>query len=219
MRKPALLICAVIICKSVLAQNSTAVGSYHALSIKKSISKKWFLFTDPELRGNRFFSGYFYYEIKAGAGIKVNNNLQISAAGGVYETFKTFESHSTKVKWKVWQQALYKHEWGVADIRHRLRIEEELTNHFKPFPRYRLEVRVPLNNKKIESNTFFLTAYNEVFFQFSDPAFKRNRFFAGAGFKISDEISAQAGFVRQIDYEVSGSYGKTFVYSGLSFDL
>ena len=61
-------------------------------------------------------------------------------------------------------------------------------NEFKLRLRYFLAVNIALNNKELTNNTFYLSAYNEIFVNAKQNYFDRNRLYGGIGYKFSKKI-------------------------------
>ncbi len=49
----------------------------------------------------------------------------------------------------------------------------------------------------MEKNTFYLSAYNEIFINADKPFFDRNRLYGAIGYVINKNIKVEAGFMAQ----------------------
>jgi hypothetical protein len=58
-----------------------------------------------------------------------------------------------------------------------------------------LGINVPLSKK--ETNKLYLSAYNEIFLNTESPIFDRNRLYGGIGYKISDSVRMELGYMNQ----------------------
>jgi hypothetical protein len=73
-----------------------------------------------------------------------------------------------------------------------------LENDFKLRFRYFISVNVALSKPKIEKNTFYLSAYNEVFIQSKENLYDRNRVYAGLGYAINKDFRIELGYMNQL---------------------
>jgi hypothetical protein len=80
---------------------------------------------------------------------------------------------------------------------------------------------IPLQGKKIEPKTFYLSAWNEIFFTDKEPFFERNRLFIGGGYEFSENLAIQTGYIYQFDYKINDETGRDFFNIALlyNFDL
>ena len=61
--------------------------------------------------------------------------------------------------------------------------------------RYFLNARLPL--KIGRENKFYLSGYNEVFLSLEEEFFDRNRLYGGVGYKLSEGINLELGYMNQ----------------------
>lgn len=194
---------------------SLETGTFNSNSLQYALNKKWSLFAESELRSLSFFHRFYYYEIKLGATYQYTPSLSFSLGNGIYNTYHggvDYDGLKTSLEYRVWQQALFKHNIDVAAFEHRLRIEEVVQDDFRMNFRYRLSGKLGLNNKEIKKNTLFVSVFDEVFFRTQQPLFSRNRFQAGLGYVFSPSVTGQLGYMRQHDYAASRDFGKNYLY-------
>lgn len=205
------------------SQRSEDIGTYNNLIIEIPLSDKWALYSDSELRSLGIASKFYHYEVKAGLKYKINKVFDVTAAGGFYDTFNggsAYEGHTKKQEFRLWQQLVMKHRLKALEIENRLRIEEVTTRNFAVQIRYRPQLKWALNRDKLEPGTVYLAAFDELFLQFTEPSFNRNRVFAGAGYVFSKLFSIQSGWLRQVDYKVGQTdRAKNFLYLQLRFKM
>ena len=60
--------------------------------------------------------------------------------------------------------------------------------------RYFLSLNIPLSK---DNNTYYLSAYNEIFLNIKTSTFDRNRVYAGMGYYLNKGISIEAGYMNQ----------------------
>src|SRR5687768_7150664 len=50
-------------------------GSWNVINTKLSLSERWGVFNELQLRSQSFYSNHFYYEVKGGVSYAVNKNF------------------------------------------------------------------------------------------------------------------------------------------------
>ena len=100
---------------------------------------------------------------------------------------------------RIFQQFTTKQSIGKTGITHRYRIEERFVeSDFKLRFRYFLGIKIPLQNKENENNSFYLSAYNEIFLSADSPVFDRNRIYGGLGYQVLNNLKFELGYMNQI---------------------
>ena len=202
---------------------SGQMGSWNIINTKLDLNQKWNLFGELQLRSLRYYNNFHYYEIKGGASYSLSKNTSVSAGFGIFDTYSpggNFKTPMVNDEWRTWiQLSLTQYEKRLK-LEHRYRAEQRWTsNGFRNRFRYRLNGAFPLNNKKIEPGTYYITASNELFFANRAPYFERNRVFIGGGYEISHPFTIQAGYLRQFDYKINDETGKNFFQLSFLFEL
>ncbi|MBT8327464.1 MAG: DUF2490 domain-containing protein [Bacteroidia bacterium] len=99
---------------------------------------------------------------------------------------------------RIYQQFITKQSFGRFSLQHRYRIEERFVEeNFKVRFRYFLSTNVALTNKKLVPKTVYLSAYNEVFINSQNQLFDRNRIYGGLGYKVTDNLKFEVGYMNQ----------------------
>ena len=133
----------------------------------KQINKKLNLHHEVQYRSFNFLGDTDQLLLRAGLGYNLsenNNNLMFGYAyiynepyTGTYQK-TNFEEH------RLFQQFITRQSFGRFAIQHRYRFEQRFfENDFLLRLRYFLAVNVALNNKTMQNNTLYLSAYNEIF--------------------------------------------------------
>lgn len=105
---------------------------------------------------------------------------------------------------RIFQQFTNKQNIGKIGLSHRYRIEERFVeSDFKMRFRYFLGLNIPLHNKEEVNNSFYLSAYNELFINAKSSVFDRNRVYGGLGFQFSKDLKFELGYMNQF-FENSG---------------
>lgn len=108
---------------------------------------------------------------------------------------------------RVFQDALFPNKLGErVYLNHRLRFEQRWIEDqdLRTRYRYNLAINIPLNQKTLKKNAFYLALFNEIFINGERSTgtgmveiFDRNRFYSGLGYSITDYMKVQAGFMEQ----------------------
>lgn len=111
---------------------------------------------------------------------------------------------------RVWQQISLSKYIGRVYIGNRLRLEQRWitgkdTNYFNRI-RNKLQIFIPINKPNFEPGTFFLSVYDEVFFQQTDFPFDSNRLYGAVGLQVSKILSIQLGYLNQTTRNDSRNY-------------
>ncbi len=198
-------------------------GSWNILNAKLDLNQKWNLFGELQLRSLRFYDDFHYYEIKGGASYSISKTSSVSAGFGIFDTYSpegNFKTPMVNDEWRSWIQFNMTQYEKRLKLEHRYRAEQRWTsNGFRNRFRYRLNTAFPLNNKKIEPGTYYLTASNEIFFTNRAPYFERNRAFLGAGYEFSSLFTLQAGYLHQFDYRINDETGRNFLQISFLFEM
>lgn len=208
---------------SVQAQNDK-LGSWDITNLSLSLNKKFTLWLETQTRSQQLTSDFYYHEFKGGIQYKLQDKATIMVGTGDYKTYSTPGSFKTPMQvkeWRVWEQLVISNNINRVKLEHRYRIEQRwLNGEFANRFRYRINPIIPINHASVIPKTFYLSAFDEVFFTNNAPFFMRNRFFAGAGFQFSKVVATQAGWIRQFDYrKADDGSGKSFIQLSLLFTL
>lgn len=123
---------------------------------------------------------------------------------GAYGT----DSDALNIENRLYQEVLFNRTlFGRLLLTHRFRFEQRFVENqdFRTRYRYNLFVNVPLNNKTLVKNTYYVAFYNELFIngerQIGDgrsvEIFDRNRTYLGLGYTLNEHIRLQLGWMKQ----------------------
>ena len=162
---------------------------------------KWGGYSEFQVRTNTAaFTGFQYYEYKAGVSYDLDRNSTALIGTGRYTTYDyaDLSEGPTVAETRLWEQFTNNQYLGRIKLEHRYRIEQRwLTNEYRNRFRYRLNVTVPVTRSKMLPKTFFIGVFDEVFFNNRSPNFERNRFFGSLGYQFNNSWSVQAGILNQ----------------------
>ncbi|MBD1432328.1 DUF2490 domain-containing protein [Sphingobacterium sp. DN00404] len=104
---------------------------------------------------------------------------------------------------RIYQEALFSHHLMRSNIRHRIRLEERFVENkdFSGRFRYCLFADIPFTQYGMGAKGWYAALYNEIFLNLSDDGtmdfFDRNRAYLGIGYRISDAVGVQMGYMYQ----------------------
>ena len=135
-------------------------------------------------------------------------NIKFTLGYGNIQTGTFGLSKDKSTEHRIYQEALFPQKIGERFyLNHRLRYEQRFVENqdLRTRYRYNMFVNVPLNNKKITDNTFYLALYNELFINGQRKIttnktvalFDRNRIYGALGYAIKKQMKVQLGMMRQ----------------------
>jgi len=121
---------------------------------------------------------------------------------------------------RLWQQLFMKNNLGLFFFEHRYRLEQRWIKSqqdmvYRNRLRYLFRVNIPLHKKVIESNTLFLSFYDELFINITANPFDRNRMYAGIAYQFTPRFNLQLGYLGQ----TVGVYTKFYFQTTINYSL
>lgn len=172
---------------------------------------RWGGYIELQARANTLFNQFFYYETKGGVSYDIAKNYTALVGTGRYVTydFNNLDAPPTVKEFRMWEQLTINSFLDRIKIEHRYRAEQRWLNGiYRNRFRYRLNLVVPLNHRKIEAKTFFISVFDEIFLNNVAPHFERNRFSAAFGYQFDKSLSVQAGWLDQYNYNLTTAGAK-----------
>ena len=208
----------------VFALGQDHLSGFNMMSFTYKMDPKWMAYVELQTRARRDYSVIDYYETKGGIGYSYIKNHQIFVGIGRYGTYEKMKI--SQEEFRMWLQYTFTQKWGRVKFDHRGRAEHRFfyasqtgehteANRF----RYRLSTTIPINNNKVQKKTFFVNAFEELFFGSKVPNLKRNRSFAGFGYQFNNTVSATTGYMFQREFSTKGNDNFHFLYFSLNFTL
>jgi len=168
----------------------------------KKINSKWNIHNEVQYRNYNAIGDLEQLLLRTGVGYNLtenNNNLLLGYGYILSENYVGDSNEKVSVnEHRIFQQFTSKNEVGKLKLNHRYRFEQRIVaDDFKLRFRYFLGLNIPLSKKGKAKNSYYLSAYNEIFLNTKTSIFDRNRLYAGLGYAINDKIRLEAGYMNQ----------------------
>lgn len=219
-----LLILLITLSFKINAQNSrmsdeNAIGWY-SYNGTYNFNEKWGFNTEFQWRRDHIISRKQQNLFRSGINYKVNKKLTLRTGYALIETYnygdiplnplgKQFTEH------RVYQMAILNDNLGKLDLSHRFMLEQRwigrysnaaLTKEdsyaFSNRLRYMFRMQLPLKGNSMGNNTPYAAIFDEVLIGFgknvNENIFDQNRVGIVLGYKFSDVIRAEAGYLSQV---------------------
>ncbi len=190
--------------------NKTGVFSIGTIVLPGDSIHRWGGYIELQARSNEFFNQFYYFETKGGVSYDFANNYTGLIGTGRYITNENGNMGQLPVsEFRLWEQLTINSFLDRVKFEHRYRAEQRWLNGiYRNRFRYRLNVVVPLNHKKITPGTFFISVFDEVFMNNKAPHFERNRFSATLGYQFDKAVSMQMGWLNQYNFNNTSAGAK-----------
>jgi hypothetical protein len=128
-----------------------------------------------------------------------NNNLLIGYGYILGQSYVNGSDEKTNVnEHRIFQQFITRQSIDRVKLQHRYRFEQRwIEENFRMRFRYFLSLNIPLNQKEMMDQTFYLSACNEIFLNTGKNIFDRNRLYGGLGYKLNKNIRFELGYMNQ----------------------
>ena len=192
----AALTCVLMLPTSSISQESD-FGNWLIYIGNKKLNSKWNIHNEVQYRNYNAIGNLEQLLLRTGLGytIGAKSNLLLGYGYINSENYTGNEDEKVTVEeHRIFQQFITKHSIGKLSLQHRYRFEQRfVASDFKTRFRYFLGLNVPFKDSK-----YYLSTYNEIFLNGASNVFDRNRVYGGLGYKISDGIKLEVGYMNQI---------------------
>ena len=183
------------------SQNSD-LGNWLIYIGSKKIDSKWNIHNEVQYRNYNAIGDLEQLLLRTGVGYNLspnNNNILLGYGFIRSENYDDLDEKSANNEHRIYQQFTTKQSFGRVKWQHRYRLEERfVSSGFKLRFRYFLAAKVALNKPKLEKNTIYLSAYNEVFINNKNTFFDRNRMYGGLGYVLNKNVKLELGYMNQL---------------------
>ncbi|EPR74005.1 hypothetical protein ADIWIN_0965 [Winogradskyella psychrotolerans RS-3] len=166
----------------------------------KKLNTKWNIHNEVQYRSYNIIDDLEQLLIRTGVGYNLtenNNNILLGYGYILSQNYSDESDDKISInEHRIFQQFTTKQTVGSLGLSHRYRFEERfIEDDFKMRFRYFLGINVPLTKK--ESNSYYLSVYNEIFLNTESSVFDRNRVYGGLGYKVNKSLRIEAGYMNQ----------------------
>lgn len=183
------------------AQNSD-LGNWLIYLGDKKINTKWNWHHEVQYRNYNAVGDLEQLLLRTGVGYNITDNSNLLLGYGFIHSQNYIENSDIKVnvnEHRIFQQYITRQSVGRANLQHRYRFEQRWIEEsaFRLRFRYFISVNVPINNTELTDNTWYASAYNEIFINNNQTLFDRNRLYAGLGYKLNSNTRFEVGYMNQ----------------------
>jgi len=128
-----------------------------------------------------------------------NNNILLGYGYILSKNYVDNDSKDNVIEHRIFQQYITRQSFGRFRLLHRYRFEQRwIAEDFRMRARYFLNINLALTKPEMVANTLYLSAYNEIFLNLSEPVFDRNRIYGGLGYKFNDHVRVELSYMTQV---------------------
>lgn len=216
-------ICLVITYSSSNAQTDHSIGNWNSIILKGKISPRLSSMSEGHIRSSSYDFKYDYFEVKTGISYSITKNFIGLFGVGLYNTYQPggfFQTPAQQKEFRTWQELTLKQIYKRFNFEHRARLEQRfIPENYKNRLKYRLGLIVPVNKAEMIQGSVYLTVADELFIPQYGPTVEKNRFFAGAGYKMNENATLQIGCVSDTDYKSHEYSVKNYLQLMLIYDF
>ena len=164
---------------------------------------KFSIHHELQLRDHKIIGDHNQTLIRVGGQYQFRPYFQGTLGYGFIHTESEGLPNNPFTEHRIYQEGTFSHGLSLIKFRHRLRLEERFIEgkDFRGRFRYCLFADVPFTDKGLSKNGIYGAFYDELFLNISDDksldAFDRNRLYGGVGFKFTNNLGVQLGYMRQ----------------------
>jgi len=186
---------------SSMAQDSN-LGNWLIYIGNKKLNSKWNIHNEVQYRNYNAVGDLEQLLLRTGVGYNLtenNNNILLGYGYILSENYIGDSDDKISVnEHRVFQQFITKQSLWKVKLSHRYRFEQRFVeSDFKMRFRYFLGINIPLQYKENGENPLYASVYNEIFLNTKSSIFDRNRVYGGLGYKFSDQLKLELGYMNQ----------------------
>ena len=175
------------------------LGSWFMFFGNTRLSDRISISPEVQYRTYEFGSNFNQLLIRSGINWHLNKNTTATLGYGYITTDGTFEEptgESNTIEHRLYGQFTSKNTLGKFKTTHRYRLEQRFidseasSSNTQYRARYLVRITYPI------TETWFISAYDEVFINLQEPVFSQNRLYAALGYVINKNIATQVGYLK-----------------------
>ena len=161
----------------------------------KQLNEKWNWHHEVQYRNYDAVGDLEQLLLRTGFGYTFNESKSNVLLGYGYILSENYVGQSDE-KISVNEHRIF--QLSQVSLQHRYRFEQRFVeDDFKMRFRYFLGINIPLQYKEDAKNPLYLSAYNEIFLNTESAIFDRNRLYGGLGYKFSEHVKLELGYMNQ----------------------
>ena len=178
------------------------LGNWFLYIGNKKLNSKWNIHNEIQYRNYNAIGDLGQLLLRTGVGYNLtenNNNLLLGYGYILSENYVDQTNDKVTVnEHRIFQQFTTKQTIGKVKLNHRYRFEQRFVeDDFKLRFRYFLSLQIPFSNKESVDNTYYFSAYNEIFLNTKTSIFDRNRLYGGLGYHVNKNVRFELGYMNQ----------------------
>lgn len=164
---------------------------------------KFSIHHEVQLRDHQLFGDHHQSLIRFAGQYRFKPSLQVSLGYGFIYTELEGDPNMPNNEHRIYQELMLNTPIKKSSIRHRFRTEERFleSGGFAGRIRYCLFTDLPVSEKGFKKGGTYLAFYDEIFLNAikkdEQSVFDRNRLYGGIGYKVSDNLGVQLGYMLQ----------------------
>lgn len=216
-----LLLLALLVLPTLSQAQDSELGNWLIYFGNKQISDRWNWHHEAQYRNYNAIGDLEQLLLRTGIGYNLtegNNNLLFGYGFIRGENYLGGSDEKLVVnEHRIFQQFITRQQAGRVGLQHRYRFEQRwVEDDFRLRFRYFLSLNIPLTNSAMAANTFYLSAYNEIFLNSeAGNVFDRNRLYGGLGYKLNGSCRFELGYMNQ--FLASGNRDQVNLIAFVSF--
>ena len=195
---------------SVAVAQPAELGNWLLYLGNKQLNERWNLWHEVQLRQYNAVGDLEQLLLRTGLGYRLDDNGANLLLGYAYIRSENYIGNTDdKVGFdesRLYQQLTTRQSIGRVQLQHRYRFEQRFVEGAAETVRLRfryfLGINVPLLGPTIEDKEPYLTAYNEIFLNKSEPTlrqiFDRDRVYGGLGYRLNEHLRFELAYMNQI---------------------
>lgn len=203
-------------------QTFTNTNAWFTVNGDVAIDARWGVLFDVSIRRSGPLDQWQAFFARAGVAYALSEHVRVAVGANRSETWPYGELPipERSPEWRAWEQVVVSHEVSRVALNHRYRLEQRWQgrrpesgggiDHWVRTSRFRYHVRgtVPLRGTSVDPGEAYLTAANELFINFGaniqNNIFDQNRASAAVGWRLSQGLRAEIGFLEQLSLKPNG---------------
>ncbi len=180
---------------------SSNLGNWLILFGNKQINTKYNWHHEVQYRNYDAIGDLEQLLLRTGIGMNVGDRSNALLGYGYIKSQNYIGSSEDKLEineHRIYQQFITKQSIGKFKLQHRYRFEQRFVEEdFRLRFRYFLGINYPILRAENSGQEWYLSMYNEIFLNTVQNAFDRNRLYGGLGYKVSEKLKFEIGYMNQ----------------------